>query len=323
MLSEPVRITEQNWPEDAEVMVSISSSVYNHAKYIRDAVEGFLMQKTTFRVEIVFHDDASTDGTSEILRTYQKQYPQLIKVFIQRENTYYKPDKDDRRKSFRMSRKGKYIAHCEGDDYWIDPLKLEKQVRFMEANPQYSMCFHKAKIVAQPGHEFKLKIYNHLDEGEYSGRQILQQWTIPTASVLYRAQFGEYIIDSNRHPDFIFQDIIMFLNLADCGRLYCLGETMSVYRIHDESITNKPDPQKNIRYIKHLQAIMNSFGGRYAHAADHLVADRYLTIMAEDLRSYRWAQGFKNLLRSLKYDPTVVWSRVFHYTYKQFYKLIN
>jgi glycosyltransferase involved in cell wall biosynthesis len=321
MLSEPVRITEQNWPEDAEIMVSISSNVYNHAKYIRDAIEGFLMQKTTFRVEIVFHDDASTDGTSEILRAYQKQYPQLIKVFIQRENTYYRPDKDDLRKSFRMSRKGKYIAHCEGDDYWIDPLKLEKQVRFMEANPQYSMCFHKAKIVVQPGHEVKLKIYNHLEEREYTGRQILQQWTIPTASVLYRARFAEYIIEANRHPDYIFQDIIMFLNLAECGKLYCLGDMMSVYRIHDESITNKPDPLKNISYIKHLQAIMNSYGGIYAHAADHLVADRYLTIMAEDIRSARWADAFIHLLYSLKYKPGVFLARVFRFTTKKFYRL--
>ncbi len=112
-------------------LVSISCITYDHEPFIRDALEGFLMQKTTFPIEILIHDDASTDGTAEIIRDYEKRYPELIFPIYQTENQHAKGVKISSTYQFPRAR-GKYIALCEGDDYWADPLKLQKLVNFLD-----------------------------------------------------------------------------------------------------------------------------------------------------------------------------------------------
>ena len=105
-------------------LVSICCITYNHEKFIKDAIEGFLMQKTDFPIEILIHDDASTDGTTEIIKKYEKEYPDLIHAVYQTENQYSQGKKVFPILANQAS--GKYIALCEGDDYWTDPLKLQK-----------------------------------------------------------------------------------------------------------------------------------------------------------------------------------------------------
>ena len=117
--------------ENNEILVSICCITYNHEKYIRDAIEGFLMQKTDFPFEVLIHDDASTDGTADIIREYETKYPDIIKPIYQTENQYSKGIKISATYNYPRA-KGKYIALCEGDDYWIDPYKLQKQVDFLE-----------------------------------------------------------------------------------------------------------------------------------------------------------------------------------------------
>jgi len=106
---------------NTDPLVSICCLTYNHAPYIRDAIEGFLMQKTNFPVEILIHDDASTDGTADIIREYETRYPDIIKPIYQTENQYSKGVKISWEYQFSRAR-GKYIALCEGDDYWTDKL---------------------------------------------------------------------------------------------------------------------------------------------------------------------------------------------------------
>jgi glycosyltransferase involved in cell wall biosynthesis len=140
-LAEPIEITKQTWPDILQPLVSIHCIAYMHENYIRDAIEGFLMQQTTFKVEIWIHDDASTDNTANIIREYEKKHPQLFVATYQVENQYKKNPKTDNYIK-PPPRRGKYIAMCEGDDYWTDPLKLQKQVEFLEGNEQYVMCYH-------------------------------------------------------------------------------------------------------------------------------------------------------------------------------------
>jgi glycosyltransferase involved in cell wall biosynthesis len=123
-----------------DILVSICCITYNHEKYIKDALDSFIMQKTNFNFEILIHDDASTDKTAEIIREYELRHPNLIKPIYQAENQYSKGVKVGK---FNIERaQGKYIAVCEGDDYWIDPYKLQKQVDYMSANPECLMCVH-------------------------------------------------------------------------------------------------------------------------------------------------------------------------------------
>lgn len=122
-------------------MVSIHCLAYNHEKTIRKTLDGFLMQKTNFPIEAIVHDDASTDNTAAIIKEYADQYPHIIKPIFEKENQYSKHD-GSLQKIMHNACKGKYIAYCEGDDYWIDPLKLQKQVDYLEAHPEitYSCC---------------------------------------------------------------------------------------------------------------------------------------------------------------------------------------
>lgn len=126
--------------EERPLMVTIRCITYNHEPYIRQCLEGFVMQKTNFRFEAIVHDDASTDGTADIIREYAEKYPDIIKPIYETENQYSKHD-GSLRKIMDAHTHGKYVAMCEGDDYWTDPLKLQKQVDFLEGNPEYSMCF--------------------------------------------------------------------------------------------------------------------------------------------------------------------------------------
>ena len=131
--------------ENKKVMVSICSITYNQANYIRKAFDGFIMQKTDFSFEILIHDDASTDGTEEIIREYEAKYPEIIKPIYEKENQWVKGRRGSVVFNFPRA-KGKYIALCEGDDYWTDPLKLQKQIDFLEANPNYTLSCHRYKI---------------------------------------------------------------------------------------------------------------------------------------------------------------------------------
>lgn len=128
-------------------LVSICCITYNHAPFIRKCLDGFLMQKVDFPIEILIHDDCSTDGTTEIIKEYAAEYPDLIFPLYETINQYSQ-GKANVIDFYNYKRaKGKYIAYCEGDDYWTDQLKLQKQIDFMELNQDYSVCFHKTKTV--------------------------------------------------------------------------------------------------------------------------------------------------------------------------------
>lgn len=129
------------WKGDiSKPLVSVQCITYNHALYIEDAIKGFLLQETDFPIEVWIHDDASTDGTREIIEDYQKRYPRIIKTILQIENQYSKGNKPRHILSDKCT--GKYIALCEGDDFWCLPEKLQTQANFLESNPDYSCCFH-------------------------------------------------------------------------------------------------------------------------------------------------------------------------------------
>ena len=282
-------------------LVSIVCNTYNHENFIRDAIEGFLMQKTTFPFEILIHDDASTDGTTNIVKEYEQKYPEVIRPIYQKENKFSRGIKINLNYQFPRVR-GKYTALCEGDDYWTDPFKLQNQLDFLKKNPEYSMCFHNAKIIAPPHLNYREKLFDHLKERDYSGLEILQKWTIPTASVVFRNEFNNALINIHQHPDYMYYDIITFLTLAECGKIYCINKKMSVYRIHASSMTNsKENIENNIKFIKHHKAIQKSFDGKYKYVTDKIIAKNYLFIGIRLIKKKQILKALINLLNSFRF----------------------
>lgn len=168
----------------SNIVVSISCTTYNHAKYIRQCLDGFLMQKCNFGFEVLIHDDASTDGTQEIIKEYQEKYPDIIKPILREQNLYSRGERGFNSR-FNFSRaKGKYIAMCEGDDYWIDPLKLQKQIAFLEANSDCSLCFTGCEIHKSTG-EKKVIRYD-IDHLIGSDEYLFKQYFMATASLCFR-----------------------------------------------------------------------------------------------------------------------------------------
>ena len=131
------------------VVVSVLCITYNHEKYIAQAIEGFLSQKTSFPIEIIIHDDASTDRTADIIREYDARYPNRITAILQTENQF---SRGIAASSILIEKaRGKYIAFCEGDDYWTDPYKLETQVSILEAHPECAASTHNEVVVTEDG----------------------------------------------------------------------------------------------------------------------------------------------------------------------------
>ena len=145
-------LRSQHWPEGSQPLISISCTVFNQVNYIERCIEGFLDQKTSFPVEILIHDDSSTDGTVEILKKYESEYPGLICPFFQKENQFSKGKQVN---EFNFKRvKGDYVALCHGDDFWVDPYKLEKQLSVMKKF-KVGLSGHPAKEVDVKGDDLK------------------------------------------------------------------------------------------------------------------------------------------------------------------------
>lgn len=217
-----------------DILVSISCLTYNHERYIHDAIESFFMQKTNFKYEILIHDDASSDRTVEIIKDYEKKYPDLIKPIYQTENQFSKEILVD---EFNVKRaKGKYIAVCEGDDYWLDPYKLQKQVDFMENHPECSLCVHAGYVVSAKDK----KILRH-NRPSRTSRYLQVEEVIGqggdffvTNSMFYRTQ-----LDLER-PRFFqivpnITDYHLAINLALQGKVYYMDEFLSAWRNGDDA----------------------------------------------------------------------------------------
>ena len=166
-------------------VVSVICLAYNHSRYIRKCLDGFVMQQTDFRYEVIIHDDASDDGTDLIIKEYADRYPDIFVPVYQTVNQYSQGVPIG--KVFLYPRaKGKYIAECEGDDYWTDPLKLQKQVDFLESHPDYVLCSTNCNMLIEKTGEIVPWILG--TEDEISMEYLMENNRVATLTVLYRAE---------------------------------------------------------------------------------------------------------------------------------------
>ena len=242
-----------------DITVSICMITYNHEKYIAEAIEGILMQVTNFTIELVVGEDFSTDNTLMICLDYQKKYPEKISLLPSEQNIGVIPNFVRTLKACT----GKYTAICEGDDYWTDPYKLQKQVDFMEANPQYSMCFHDVEIVGNNRFSFKTysqRFANRYQQGTFTYSDILKYKVLAaTCSYFFRNEIkGEF-------KDWFYKmyggDSALMFVLSKKGSIKYLPELMAAYRVNEGSVERKYDDnlkkaERNIKeelvYVKEV-----------------------------------------------------------------------
>lgn len=211
-------------------VVSVCMITYNHENYIKQAIEGVLMQQTSFPIELIIGEDCSTDNTRKICIEYQAKYPDIVRLILPEKNLGIKRNFIET----MQAAKGNYIALCEGDDYWTDPLKLQKQVDFLEINPDYRLSFHKVDVISEGVQQTDL--YQHLEEREYFATEIFEKWTVPTCSILFRNNFK-----LKWNKNILFGDIFLFLSILEHGKAYCHNFLGAAYRRNIGGISVNPD----------------------------------------------------------------------------------
>lgn len=251
--------------EQYNVRVSICCLVYNHEKYLRQCLDGFLMQKTNFKYEIIVHDDASTDSSADIIREYAAAYPDLIKPIFQHENQYSKNEGISWTHLYPAAT-GDYIATCEGDDYWTDETKLQRQFDIMEQYPDVTLCTHKVRFVFDDGTpspkvkpqsqaldaDMKLDNFDVIFNPDYC--------PFHTTSFFFRrASIAPFF---NNRPAFIanadVEDYPLQLLLAAQGSFFYLSREMSCYRAFRSSNWSAEINQDSARYIGHIQHVVST-----------------------------------------------------------------
>lgn len=259
------------------------------------------MQQCNFSIEIIINDDCSTDGTTEIIREYAEKYPDKIFPVFHEENQWSKGERGIFQKFVFPKARGKYIALCEGDDCWTDPLKLQKQVDFLESHPDYSMCFHKAEVIAENGADAP-EIYKYIEEREYSADEILIfKPHVPTASCMMRKNVT---LSIPCHPDFVVGDILMHASAFENGRVYGMNATMSVYRRHLGGWTYSEESTNFLEnMIRHDVAMLKCYSRKVIKSRYALTSRRFYTLFKEDLIRRKTIRSIKYLPAILKFCP--------------------
>ena len=224
--------------ETTKPVVSVLCVCYNHARYLRQALDSVLCQKTDFPFEIVIHDDASTDGSQEIIREYEKRYPHLFVPILQTENQYSKGVSI--RNEFLVPRmRGEFAIVLECDDFWCDDHKLQKQVDALRQHPECTVCVHTSKVCDEGGtvretYFFPNVMHEGVLDGDEAIRMVVQHGQFHTSSRLIRAPILRAI--KADPPEWMcvaksFGDLPMLLFCATQGSVFCYTEPMTCYRL--------------------------------------------------------------------------------------------
>lgn len=261
----------------ADIKVSVYCLAYNHGKYIRDALNGFVSQKTDFRYEVFVHDDASTDNTAEIIREYAEKYPDIIKPVFQTENQYSKGIGILKTYIFPLM-SGKYVAVCEGDDYWCDKNKLQLQYEYMEAHPRCSLCVHNTKKISVNGDDLHILNNRGGHDADYTAEDIIKAdggGLFHTSSYMWRLE------DKINQPEqFTMKsagDFSTAIYLSTIGNVHYIDRIMSVYRVGDAgswTVRLRKNKRKLLEHYYDIYEAMNKMNayteGKYEDAFKYI-----------------------------------------------------
>lgn len=293
---------------EQDYKVLVRCYTFNHEKYIEDALRGFVMQKTNFPFVAVIVDDASTDGTADIIRRYETEYPDIIKGIYLKENHYsQKKKKAPYVQPWRE--RCKYEAICEGDDYWNDPLKLQKQVDFLEAHEEYVLSYCNRYVVNHLGRKV---ITNQLagKSGNLFEYLLFKGNPITTASVLYKIESfkkANQIIGNQNLKNLSMGDYPLWIVLSNLGKFHYLNEKMITYRVLENSASHASHDYKKIEKFgqdellikKHYYKLFTN------KTADSFFEKKYYEILIRKMAKYDYDIFIKYFKEGIKHFPSL------------------
>jgi glycosyltransferase involved in cell wall biosynthesis len=263
-------------------LLSVCLITYNHVKYIAQAIDGVLMQKVNFAWELIIADDYSTDGTRDILISYQKKHPEFIKLILQKKNVgAYRNWMD-----MIAYPQGQYIAYLDGDDYWTDPLKLQKQVDFLEANPEFVICGHHTNELFNDTLRAPLNL-GATNNGVFTIEDLAKGNLVYSPSVVYRNGLIEQLPPWFENAS--AGDYALHMLNARKGKIKYLPDTMAVYRIHTEGAWA-------------AQGLANIFE-KTIHTLSLLLTEEFNEKVIERLKVQRYNMTSQYLILLLETDP--------------------
>ena len=323
----------------SDVMVSVAMMAYNHEKYIRKALDGVLSQKCNFKFQIVVHDDASPDGTADIIREYAQKYPDVVIPIYQTENQY--SQRVNIRKNFMDAHlNGKYLAFCECDDYWCDENKLQKQVDFLESHPDFVAVGHNVKFIDQDGKDYtgpiprawtKMKshvftwkeVNNHQMWGQMASRVLINDNCVPGL----REKYDVFEKSCSHMNGDSFQSLFYFL----LGRVYYMSDVMSCYRkstsgtSYSARMQSKNHGSRKIRSLSEAIKLAEQFGVRLTYKKEYCKMvfsaltfwrktkaeqDRQTYLDCKAANPYKIASAFYNFFYSIRYYTMTMLSKI-------------
>lgn len=295
-----------------EYLVSIYCVTYNHKDYIKTCLDGFVKQKTNFKFKVVIYDDCSTDGTREIVKEYADKYPNIIKPILPEHNIAQKYGFYPINKMVYEYLDTEYVAICDGDDYWCDENKLQKQVDFMDANPDYTLCYHPAKMIYENKNRKPSIIGRSKRKNPQPYYELLKGNNIPSGSVLYRFKYIKE--DFISRPDDIYPgDWYNHIVVGNQGKIGYLPDVMYVYRWHSQGISHTASdyPEKEIhlkygiREVNFSYAVWNKVKDRYPQYYNEIfvpmLRDVYIAYLSEskldeiNILHQKYSQYFKDI----------------------------
>lgn len=315
--------------------VCVECMTYNQEPYIKDALDGFCAQDTTFPFVCIVMDDASTDGGPKVIREYLRnnfevyetsELPNMetddyVLKFVRHKTNrncffavyflkynHYQIKKDKISYYSYFIDEAKYLAVCEGDDFWVNPNKLELQFEFLESHSDYSMCFHSAKILSN---EYFDQLHcDAIQDRDYTGDELFKKWTVPTASIVYRKEVNNYnLVGAER---ILYGDIITILKCAETGKVRGFSRKMSVYRVLDNSTSHNPATLKSrmMAYPTFLDFISENFRVVSKESLNYTYSNIYFIRMLRihPFLSKGWIDDLKMVI---KYNPFVPFSLMY------------
>ena len=243
-----------------DVMVSVFFITYNHKEFIKRALDGIVMQKTNFKFEVVTYDDCSTDGTREIVLEYIEKYPDLFVPILPDENRAQKEGFHGINMDIYSKCQGKYMAFCEGDDYWTDENKLQIQVDYMEAHPDFSGCFHKSlrkDVLANKDLCYMPTSEQLFDKTEFDIYDVQKGYFIETVSSLYRWDIYKQELTDCFPEKIINGDSYLINFFAIHGKIGYIDKLMSVKNIGNQGVWNSQKENEDDRNVKFANEIIN------------------------------------------------------------------